>query len=70
MSMLSTSQKKDKKVSATSCSDGAIISQLIQTVVKWHLTFLIFLQCHLNVSGLLAKLVIQYQPAGVIYQVT
>ena len=58
--MSNTSRKKETKISALPCSGGAIISQLIQTLLKWHLTFILFLQYHLNVSELLAKPVIQY----------
>ena len=36
---------------------SAIISQTIQLLLKWHLTFLLFLQYNLNVSELLARLV-------------
>ena len=70
MSTSNISQKKGTKVSATPCSGSAFISQLIQTLLKWHFTFLLFLQFHLNVSELLAKPVIQYLPVVVIFQVT
>lgn len=56
--MLNTSQKKEIKVLIIFCNSGKIISEIIQTMLKWYLTFLLFLQYYLNISKFLAKLVI------------